>query len=81
MLSVKKAILVMYGTYVALRSTMFERSCMLPNIEALPINSPVPPVIAEDNAQKLRPFLCTFLFTKYICKKGCDQCILANFLA
>ena len=40
----RKAILVVYGTYVASGSIMFERSCLLPNIEALYINSPVPPV-------------------------------------
>ena len=40
----------MFGTYVASQAVMFERS-LLPNIEALYINSPVPPVIAEENAQ------------------------------
>ena len=54
----------MFGTYVALQSVMLERSSLLPNIEALYINSPVPPVIAEENAQLPRLFLCTFLFTK-----------------
>ena len=54
---------MMFGTYVALRSVLFERSSILPNIEALYINSPVPPVIAEENAQEPRLFLCTFLFT------------------
>ena len=48
---------MMFGTYVASRSVMFERSSLLPNIEALYINSPVTPVIAEANAQKSRPFL------------------------
>ena len=60
----RKAIQVMFGTYVALRSVMFERSSLLPNIEALYINLPVPPVIVEENAQQSRLFLCTFLFTK-----------------
>ena len=54
----------MFGTYVALRSVMFERSRLLPNIEGLYINSPVSPVIAEENAQQPRLFLCMFLFTK-----------------
>ena len=54
----------MFGTYVASRSVVFESS-FLPNIEALYINSPVPPVIAEENAQQPCLFLCTFLFTKY----------------
>ena len=53
----------MFGTYVASQSVMFERSSLLPNIEALYINSPVPAVIAEENAQQPRLFLCTFLFT------------------
>ena len=41
----------MFGTYVALQSVMFERSSLLPNIEALYINSPLSPVITEENAQ------------------------------
>ena len=55
---------MMFGTYVASQSVMFERSSLLPNNEALYINSPVPPVIVEENAQQPRLFLCTFLFTK-----------------
>ena len=55
---------MMFGTYVASRSVMFERSSLLPIIEALYINSPVPPVIAEENAQLPCLFLCMFLFTK-----------------
>ena len=58
------AIQVMFGTYVASWPVMFKRSSLLPNIEALYINSPVPPVIAEENAQQPHLFLCTFLFTK-----------------
>ena len=65
----------MFGTYVTSRSVMFERSSLLANIEALYINSPVTPVIAEENAQQPRLFLRTFLFTK-ILKKGRVQCIL-----
>ena len=53
---------MMFGTYVGSRSVMFERSSLLPNIEALYMNSPVPPVIAEENAQQSRFFLCTFRF-------------------
>ena len=72
---------MMFGTYVASRSVMFERSSLLPNIEALYINSPLSPVIAEENAQQPRLFLCTFLSTKKILKKGRVQCIFANFIA
>ena len=61
---------MMFGTYVTSRSVMFERSSLLPNIEALYINSPVPPVIAEENAQQPRPFLRTFLFTKIYSRRG-----------
>ena len=60
----------MFGTYVASLSVMFERNSLLPNIEALYINSPVPPVIAEENVQQPRLFLCTFLFTKTYSRKG-----------
>ena len=52
----------------ASRSVMFERSSLLSNIEALYINSPVPPVIAEENAEQPRLFLCTF-FTKIKLRK------------
>ena len=48
---------------------MFERNSLLPNIEALYINSPVSPVIAEENAQQPR-LLCTFLFTKIYSRRG-----------
>ena len=61
----RKAIQVMFGTYVASRSVMFDRSSLVLNIEALYIISPVSPVIAEENAQQRLLFLCTFLFTKY----------------
>ena len=37
---------VMFSTYVDSRSVMFQRSSLLPNVEALYINSPVSPVIA-----------------------------------
>ena len=69
----RKAIQVMFGTYVALQSVMFERSSLLPNIEAMYINSPVPLVIAEENAQQPRLFLCTFLFTKYTQEGACSM--------
>ena len=39
---------MLYGTYLGLRSIMFEKSCLLPNIEALYINSPVPPCKERD---------------------------------
>ena len=76
----RKEIQVMFGTYVASRSDMFEKSSLLPDIEALYINSPVPPVIAEENAQKSRPF-CVRFFLQNILKKGRVQCIFANFIA
>ena len=56
---------MMLGTYVASRSVMFERSSLLPNIEALYINSPVPPVIAEENAQQPRLFLSVVYVSFY----------------
>ena len=65
----RKAILV-YDTYVASQSVMFERSCLKPNIKALYINSSVPPVIAEENVQQSCPFLCTLLFTKIYTRMG-----------
>ena len=65
-----KAIQVMLGTYVASRCVMFERSSLLPNIEALYINSPLSPVIAEENAQQPRLFLCTFLSTRIYSRRG-----------
>ena len=64
---------MVYGTYVASQSIMFERSCLLPNIEALQTNSPVPAcefVIAEENKKQPHPILHMFLFTKIVCKKG-----------
>ena len=57
---------MVYGTYVALGSIIFERSCLLPNIKALYINSPVPPCDAKENAQQPRPLLHTFLLQKYM---------------
>ena len=74
----------MFGTYVALRTIMVERSGLLPNIKALYINSLVPPCdcsLAEDNAQQPCLLLCTFLFTSNIRKKRRDQCIFANSIA
>ena len=70
---------MMFGTYVASRSVMFERSSLLPNIEVLYINSPVPPVIAEENAQKSRPFLHTFLFTKIYTQEGACSMHICKF--
>ena len=75
----RKAIQVMFGTYVASRSVMFERSSLLPYIEALYINSPVSPVIAEENAQQLRLFLCTF-FTKIYSRRGVFNAYLQTLL-
>ena len=71
---------MMFGTYVASRSIMFERSSLLPNIEALYINSPVSPVITEENAQQPRLFLCTFLFTKIYSRRGVFNAYLQTLL-
>ena len=71
---------MMFGTCVASRSVMFERSSLLPNIEVLYINSPVSPVIAEENAQQPRLFLCTFLFTKIYSRRGVFNAYLQIFL-
>ena len=65
-----KVIQVMFGTYVASRCVMFERSSLLPNIEALYINSPLSSMIAEENAQQPRLFLCTFLSTRIYSRRG-----------
>ena len=76
----RKAIQVMFSTYVASRCVMFERSSLLPNIEALYINSPVSPVIAEENAHQLCLFLCTFLFTKIYSRRGVFNAYLQTLL-
>ena len=76
----RKAIQVMLGTYVASRSVMFERSSLLPNIEALYINSPLSPVIAERKCTATTPLL-VYVFLQNILKKGRVQCIFANFIA
>ena len=66
----RKAIQVMFDTYVASQSVMFERSSLLPNIEALYINSPVPPCDCRRKCTKTRPFLRSFLFTKIYSRRG-----------
>ena len=75
--------MVVYGTYVASQSIMFERSCLLPNIKALYIYLYLP-VITEENTQKPRPFLCVFLFTKIYATMGMInaylQIILLDFV-
>ena len=68
-------------TYVASRSIMFERSCLLPNIDALYINSPVPPFDCRIKCTATTPFLAYVCFYKNILKKGRVQCIFANFIA
>ena len=70
---------MVYGTYGALRSIMFERSCLLPNIKALCINSL--PVIAEENAQQPRLFLRTFLFTKIYARKDMINVLFTKIYA
>ena len=68
--------LVVHGTYVASRSIVLERSCLLPNIEDLYINSPVPPCYCRRKYTTTTPLLAYVSFYKNICKKGRDQCIL-----
>ena len=70
--------LVVHVTYVALRSIVLERSCLLPNIEDLYINSPVPPCYCRRKYTTTTPLLANVSFynNNIICKKGRDQCIL-----
>ena len=69
----RKAIQVMFGTYVASRSVMSERSSLLPNIEALYINSPISPVIAEENAQQPASSCVRFFLQKYTQEGACSM--------
>ena len=77
----RKAIQVMFGTYVASRSVMFERSSLLPNIKALYINSPVPPCDCRRKCTKTTLIFAYVSFYKSILKKGRVQCTFANFIA
>ena len=62
---------MMFGTYVASQTVMFERSSLLPNIEALYINSPVATSCnCRRKCTKTTPFLRTFLFTKIYSRRG-----------
>ena len=61
---------MMFGAYVVSRSVMFERSSILPNIEALHVNSPVPPCDCKRKCTKPCPFLRMFLFTKIYSRRG-----------
>ena len=75
---------MMFGTYVALRSVMFERSSLLPNIEALYINSPVPPCNCRRKCTATTSLLAYVSFYKNIrsyTRKRRDQCIFANSIA
>ena len=62
----RKAIEVMFGTYVASRSVMFERSSLLPNIEALYINLPVPLCDCRRKCTATMPLLVYVSFYKNI---------------
>ena len=62
-------------------SVMLEKSCLLPNIEALYINSPVPPCDCRKKCKPTTPLLVYVFTTENICKKGHDQCIFANSIA
>ena len=70
--------MVVCGTYVALQSVMFERSCLLPNIEALYINSSVPLCDCRRKCTATAPVLVYVSFYKNMCKKRRDQCIYAD---
>ena len=59
----------MDGIYVALQSIMFERSCLLPNTEALYINSRVPPCDCRRKCTATTPLLAYVSFYKNIRKK------------
>ena len=62
----RKAIQVMFGIYVASRFVMFERNSLLPNIEALYINSPVPPCDCRRKYTATTPLLVYVSFYKSI---------------
>ena len=64
---------MVHGSYVALRSIMFGRTCLLPNIEALYINSPVPPCDCKRKCIATTPLLSYISFYKNICKKERNQ--------
>ena len=66
----RKAIQVMFGTYVASRSVMFERSSLLPNIEALYINSPVPPCDCRRKCTKTTTIFAYVSFYKIYSRRG-----------
>ena len=80
-LSARKAILVVCGTYVASRSIMLKRSCLLLNIEVFYINLLVLPCDCRRKCTATMPLLVYVSFYKNICKKGRDQCIFANSFA
>ena len=71
---------MMFGTYVASQSVMVERSSILPNIEALYVNSPVPPCDCRRKCTKNHAHFAYILLQK-ILKKDHVQCIFANFIA
>ena len=54
----------MFGTYAS-QSIMFERSSLLPNIEALYINSPVPPCDCKRKCTAATPLLVYVFLQKY----------------
>ena len=74
---------MVYGTYVALRSIMLERSCLLPNIEALYINPPVPPCNCRRKCTAATPILAYVSLTKIYARRDVInaylQLLLLNF--
>ena len=66
------------GTYVASQSIMFERGCLLPNIEVLYMNSPIPPCRRKCTAAM--PLLAYVSFYKNIRKKGVINAYLQTLL-
>ena len=57
------------------------KSCLFLNIEALYINSPVPPCDCRRKCTETTPIFAYVSFYKNILKKGRVQCIFANFIA
>ena len=59
-----------HSAYVASRSMMFGRNCLLPNIDALCINSPVPPCDCRRICIATTPLLAYVSFYKIYLRRG-----------
>ena len=62
--------MVVYGICVASRSIMFEKSCLLSHIEALYINSPVPPYDYRRKCTATIPLLTYDSYYKIYTRRG-----------